>query len=135
MGTTKFLVDTHCLLWFQDNNPKIPSRVLESLQNPDNIVLFSQLSLFEIAIKQKIGKLNQFTSDIIEIYHQGLQDNFTFLPVHNNHLSAYNKIPLLEKHRDPFDRLLIATAYEEKITILSADKSFSLYKDYISIMW
>ena len=53
----KYLLDTHCLLWFQENNPKIPKRVMQEIQNPENLILFSQLSLYEIVIKQAIGKL------------------------------------------------------------------------------
>lgn len=70
-----YILDTHCLIWFQEDNPKIPSRVMEKIQEPSNTVFFSQISLFEITIKQKIGKLPEFTADISEVYHQAISDN------------------------------------------------------------
>jgi PIN domain nuclease of toxin-antitoxin system len=73
-----YLLDTHCLLWFQDNSPKIPKRVMSIIQDTGNKVLFSQISLFEIAIKQKIGKLPAFISNINDIYDQAIRDNFIF---------------------------------------------------------
>ena len=130
-----YLLDTHCLIWFQENNPKIPSRVLDIIQNPENIILFSQVSLYEIAIKQKIGKLPDFKSDIIEIRQQAIKDNFTFIQLQNKHLSSYSKVPLHDHHRDPFDRLLIATAYEEEATMVTVDNNFELYRNFISILW
>ncbi|MCY7309477.1 MAG: type II toxin-antitoxin system VapC family toxin [Chitinophagaceae bacterium] len=135
MENNKFLVDTHCLIWFQENNPKIPAQVMEKLQNLDNSIYFCQLSLFEITIKQKIGKLPLLESDVSIIHDQAILDKFRFLPLQNAHLSNYSKIPLSPLHRDPFDRLLIATAHHENIPILSADKNFSLYKDFIKVLW
>jgi PIN domain nuclease of toxin-antitoxin system len=82
----RYLLDTHCLLWFQGNDTKMSANVMKKIQDPKNIILFSQVSLFEIAIKQKIGKLPDFTSTIEEVYLQALNDNFTFLPVSNQHI-------------------------------------------------
>lgn len=135
MMSKNYLLDTHCLIWFQEDNPKIPSRVMAELQEPANTVFFSQVSLFEIAIKQKIGKLPEFTADLSEVYQQAINDRFSYLPIKNQHLFSYNKIPLLETHRDPFDRLLLATAYEENAIMLSADTNFSLYARLIQVFW
>lgn len=63
-----YLLDTHMLIWFQEDNPKIPAPVMRLLQNKENRIFFSQVSLFEIAIKQTIGKLPQFTASINEVY-------------------------------------------------------------------
>lgn len=131
----KYLLDTHSLIWFQENNAKIPSRVMDIMQDPGNTIFFSQISLFEIAIKQTIGKLPGFRSNTDEIYQQGLNDDFLFLQIKNDHLSAYQQIPLKEEHRDPFDRLILATAYIENAIILSADKNFKLYTDMIDVFW
>ncbi len=135
MATNNYLLDTHCLIWFQENNPKIPERIMRIMQNPQNKIFFSQVSLFEIAIKQKIGKLPAFTIDVSDIYEQAVKDNFTFLPLHNRHLYSYDKVPLKEEHRDPFDRLLIATALEDSLVVLSVDKNFSLYTDLVLVEW
>ena len=132
---TNYLLDTHCLIWFQENSPKIPSNTMEILQDPINTIFFSQISLFEITIKQKIGKLPQFIATIEEVINQALIDGFTFLPIKNSHLFLYNTIPLFEKHRDPFDRLLLSTALSEGFTLLSADSNFNLYTAIVKVIW
>lgn len=123
------------MLWFQENNPKIPEKLMRSIQEPSNIIFFSQLSLFEISIKQKIGKLPAFRATVEEVYNQAINDGFTFLSIQNNHLFNYNNVPLKEDHRDPFDRLLIATAVEEGAAIVTADEKFNLYADLIKVIW
>jgi len=77
----RYILDTHCLIWFQEDNPKIPPMVMEELQEPANTVFFSQVSLFEIAIKQKIGKLPEFTADLSDLYQQAINDGFSYLPI------------------------------------------------------
>ena len=135
MANKRYLLDTHCLLWFQENNPQIPIGVLDILQQPDNTILFSQVSLFELAIKLKIGKLRDFHATIEDIYNQAIMDSFTYLNIQREHIYKYQQVPLFENHRDPFDRLLIATAMEENAIILSVDEKFKLYKDYIEVIW
>jgi len=135
MAGSNYLLDTHSLIWFQENNPKIPKQVMTLIRQPDNVIFFSQISLFEISIKQRIGKLPNFYATIEEIYTQAMNDGFTFLTIQNQHIYNYNKIPLLKDHRDPFDRLLIATALEESAIILSADEQLRLYADIVSVLW
>jgi len=135
MPTNYFLLDTHALIWFQENNPKIPKKVMEIIQETDNLIYFSQISLFEIGIKQKIGKLPAFYATVDEVYEKALDDGLTFLNIQNQHIYNYKKVPLLENHRDPFDRLLIATAVHEAATILSADKVFSWYNEFVKVFW
>jgi len=135
MADARYILDTHSLIWFQENNPKIPERVMRLIQEPDNIIIFSQISLFEISIKQKIGKLPAFRVTVEEIYNQAIKDGFTFLHIQNQHIYNYNRIKLIEDHRDPFDRLLIATALEENATILSADQKFNFYDDLVKVFW
>jgi PIN domain nuclease of toxin-antitoxin system len=135
MAGSDYLLDTNCLIWFQENNPKIPGRVMEVIQQTNNTIYFSQLSLFEISIKQAIGKLPAFSASIEKVYRQALNDGFTFLPIQNQHIYLYSKVTLLKTHRDPFDRLLIATAMHESATILSADDKLGLYKDLVTVLW
>ncbi len=130
-----YLLDTSCLIWFQENSPKIPKKVMDIIQDTENNIFFSQISLFEIAIKQKIGKLPLFVSTVDEVYHQAIKDDFVFMQLQNRHLSCYDKVPLYEIHRDPFDRLLISTAFEEKLIVLTSDQNFKLYTDIINVFW
>ncbi|MDF2432872.1 MAG: hypothetical protein JWP44_2503 [Mucilaginibacter sp.] len=108
---------------------------MQLIQEPGNTILFSQVSLFEIAIKQKIGKLPAFNATVEEVHEQAINDGFTFLPIHNQYLYYYNKVPLLETHRDPFDRLLIASAIVENAAIFSIDEKLCLYPDLIRVIW
>ena|ERR1035438_9036751 len=130
-----YLLDTHCLIWFQENNTRLPARIFNIMKDPLNAIYFSQINLYEIAIKQKIGKHISGKADTNEIYHAAILDDFLFLPISNHHIYSYQRIPLLEAHRDPFDRLLIATAYEENLIILSNDEKFLLYPEIIKCLW
>ncbi len=95
MATNNYLLDTHCLIWFQDNNPKIPAYVMAIIQDLSNTIFFSQVSLFEIAIKQKIGKLPEFSAQLEDVYHQAIADDFTYLPVKINIYSVTKKFRYL----------------------------------------
>jgi PIN domain nuclease of toxin-antitoxin system len=128
-------MDTHCLIWFQESNPKLPVRILNLLKNPVNTIFFSQINLYEISIKQRLGKLPAFTNDVNQVYDAAIIDDFTFLPISNKHLHAYQRIPLMQDHRDPFDILLIATAHEETLIILSNDEKFLLYPEMVECIW
>jgi PIN domain nuclease of toxin-antitoxin system len=134
--TRKFLADTHVLLWFEEAPPMLPPGVLSAIRNPDNEILVSQISLFELAIKMRIGKLQLRNGGTLEEFSEALQaDNFRFLPLNNEHIFAYQQVPLFPDHRDPFDRLLIATAMAEQATILTADSHFSLYAAHVAVLW
>lgn len=135
MASNSYILDTHCLIWFQENNPKIPEKVMEIIQNPDNLIYFSQISLFEISIKQSIGKLSHFEVSIEDIYNQALKDDFIYLPIENSSIFHYGNIPLLDGHRDPFDRLLISSAIHKAAILLSADEKFKLYPDILKLFW
>jgi PIN domain nuclease of toxin-antitoxin system len=91
--------------------------------------------LYEIAIKQKTGKLPDLRLTVEEIYHQALNDNFIFLPLSNQHIFNYKNIPLNPLHRGPFDRLLIATAHHENAVMITRDENFSLYTGFIKVLW
>ena len=131
----RYLLDTHTLIWFQKNNPRLPKKVVSIIEDPNNIILFSQISLFELEIKKKVGKMPEFLVSSEEVYNQGIVDGFSFLNIQNNHIFRYSEVELFDNHRDPFDRLLIATAMEEKAMILSGDEKFKLYEDVVEVIW
>jgi len=95
MAGITYLLDTHSLIWFQENNPKIPEKVMTTIRDQDNVILFSQVSLFEIAIKQKIGKLPLFYASVEEVYNQAIKDGFTFLTIRNEHIFNYNNLSMM----------------------------------------
>ena len=90
-------------------------------------------SFYEIAIKMKIGKL-EIKTNLSRFYENTIDDLITILPISERYLSAYQSIPLLEEHRDPFDRLIIATAYADNLNIITADCKFQLYIEHIQLI-
>ncbi|GGI24767.1 type II toxin-antitoxin system VapC family toxin [Pedobacter mendelii] len=135
MPSNHYLLDTHFLIWFQENNPKIPEVVMETIQNNENTIYFSQISLFEIAIKQILGKLIHFYITVEDISTQALKDVFTFIPLENPAIFNYGSICLLNEHRDLFDRLIISTVIQKEATLLSADEKFKFYPDLLKLLW
>ena len=120
-----YLIDTHIIIWHAENNPRLSREVVEILNNPINTIVVSYVSLWEIAIKQSIGKLSvEMTLSELEF---SLQNNFfTLLDISVQHLERLQKLPF--HHNDPFDRLLIAQAQEEDLTLISEDRNFKYYQ-------
>ena len=134
------LVDTEILLWFQEDNPKLTPANKSILENIANTVWVSQISLIEVAIKLKIGKLPDFFVDTVSIAEQTVADGFLVKSLQNEHIVAYDRVTLFEDHRDHgpslrFDRLILATALHEGWPVMSADRKFSWYKDQIEVIW
>ena len=129
-----YLIDTQIVIWFQLFDTRLSPSVYDLLTDGCNAIFVSQISLFEIAIKQKIGKLPEFDKTIDEIIDFVEKDNFEILPVKNRHITFYNKIPLHPQHKDPFDRLIIAAALSENLPIISANEKFRLYVPQIQFI-
>ena len=128
----RYLIDTQILIWSIITPEKLSSLVVNILQN--NEIFVSQIAFFEIAIKQKIGKLEEFDLSIESLHYRVEQDGFYMLPLKIDHIAAYRAIPLIPEHRDPFDRILLATALSEKIPIISADANFKLYSPQVQVV-
>lgn len=127
-----YLIDTQILIWSLVSPHKLIKPVKNILEAES--IFFSQISFFEIAIKQKLGKMPDFdfsTEVLVELLEQ---DGFNFLSLDNKHIQAYAEIPLLPNHRDPFDRLLLATAFSENMPIISADQNFFAYQPQIQLI-
>lgn len=127
-----YLINTQILIWSIISPKKLADSVTEILL--DNIIWVSQVSLYEIAIKQKVGKLPEFTLSVEDLLRQMSVDGFHLLSLKNEHISAYDAIPLFPEHRDPFDRLILATAFSEVMPVISADGNFKLYTDQIELI-
>jgi len=121
----RYLLDTHTLIWWVDNSDKLSSIAREILSEAENICYFSLAGSWEMAIKSSIGKL-KLTIPVREYVVQHLSlNNFKQLNITLNHVTKVEKLPW--HHRDPFDRLLIAQAIEEKLVLVSADTIFDRY--------
>ncbi len=117
------LLDTHALLWFLADDPKLSSKSKEIIQNSSDI-LVSIITLWEIAIKFSIKKLN------LQLEFQNLPEFLDELEIRVLMLSfedinGYISLPL--HHRDPFDRILISQAINHSLLIISADTAFDAY--------
>ncbi len=115
-------------------NPKLKATLRSLIENPAHTMFVSQFSLMEISIKLNLGKLPEFIVSVEFITSQLLSDGFEILPVSNNHIFSYQKVPFYEDHRDPFDRLLLATALSEQIPIISIDEKFPRYRPFITVI-
>ena len=129
-----YLLDTQIFIWSLEDNPKLKTSFRLLIEDPQNIIYVSQLSLMEISIKLKLGNLPDFIVTIEIITEQLVKDGFTLLPLSNAHIFSYQSVPFFEEHRDPFDRFLLATAISEEIPIISNDEKFSLYKNLVHII-
>jgi PIN domain nuclease of toxin-antitoxin system len=118
----KFLLDTHALLWWLADDSQLGRQARELVEDPGNDVLVSMVSLWEIAVKTRIGKLQ---ADIKEITDAVQQEGFTLLDIGRTHLLTLAGLPM--HHRDPFDHLLIAQAITEDATFISEDRHTAQY--------
>ncbi|MCA3269712.1 MAG: type II toxin-antitoxin system VapC family toxin [Alphaproteobacteria bacterium] len=116
------LIDSSVLLWAMLNMPGFIGAKTRMILDDEHIKRYVSVATFwELTIKKSIGKL-AFPDDLVE---QTSRANITVLPIENSHL---NKLILLPHfHRDPFDRLLIAQAQAENLTLLTTDKNIKLY--------
>ena len=125
------LLDTHVLLWAAGAPNRLPDEVRSLIQDPATEVVFSTASLWEIAIKSGLGRL-AFNVDPRVLRRGLLENGYTELPVSGTHAVAVDLLPPI--HKDPFDRMLIAQAQIEGVTLLTADKTLGLYQGPIQVL-
>ena len=115
------LLDTHVLLWWLDDNPTLSSKAKAAIADPKNIVFVSAAVIWEIQIKQALGKLQ-----IPEDFHSVLDHQpFEMLSITAEHAYMVGDLPLF--HQDPFDRMLIAQAKVEHVMFVTRDNKLKEY--------
>ena len=119
-----FLLDTHFVIWIPVNDRHIGRRARALLMDPANEFVFSAANLWEIAIKRSQNRPG-FAYDPRQIRRQMIANGYRELPIEGLHAVAVDSLPAI--HRDPFDRLLIAQAIVEGITLLSKDATIARY--------
>jgi PIN domain nuclease of toxin-antitoxin system len=125
----RILLDTAVLIYAVEAPERLSKRVAAALQNPENILELSAISLVEIAIKSGLGKLAVSTATA----RQAVDDlDIRILPFTADHALHLFELPL--HHGDPFDRQIITQALVEKIPVATPDEKFSLYKG-LKIIW
>lgn len=119
------LLDTHAFLWFIAGNSTLSKKARGLIENSENQIFLSAASLWEIAIKVSLGKL-ELTEPFDKLIPQQLENNgVQLLNIAPEHAAIVAKLPF--HHRDPFDRLLASQAMAEQMPILSGDEAFDLY--------
>ncbi len=125
------LLDTHSFLWFIENDVQLSPFACTLIESADTTPFLSVASLWEIAIKNSIGKLI-FHHTFQELVEKQIEGNdIGLLSLQALHLDVLIKLPF--HHRDPFDRLLIAQAIAEQLTLLSRDRAFASYP--LQVLW
>lgn len=120
----KLLLDTHLLLWAASEPDRLSSSAIALIEAPENELFFSAVSLWEIAIKNGLGR-EDFQVDP-RLLQRGLLDNgYLELPVRGEHAVMLGQLPTI--HKDPFDRILVAQAIIEAVTLLTADPLVAQY--------
>ena len=127
----RLLLDTCTLLWFLANDPQLSANARAAIENPANERWLSPISLLEIAIKFRIGKLPLPEPFGVLFPARLTSEDIHLLPLEAQHIEPLTTLPL--HHKDPFDRLIAATAIVEGLTLVSCDVAFDLYG--VSRLW
>lgn len=125
------LLDTHTLLWFLTNDSSLSARARSAIEDAANVTHVSAASLWEVAIKSALGKL-KLPAPYADIFPRQLETNgFGMLPITPAHCAALLTLPF--HHRDPFDRMLLAQAKAEALTLVTDDGQFAAYG--VPLLW
>ena len=126
----KNLLDTHTFLWFIDGSDNLSPKALENIENENAQNFISIVSLWKIAIKLSLGKL-EVNIPFKQIEDVVFKNNFQILPISFTDLLKLSELPF--HHRDPFDRLLIAQCINNEMIFLSKDEN--VFKYNVSVIW
>lgn len=125
------LLDAHALLWFFAGSGRLSGKALAAIQDAQNTVFVSPATLWEISIKDALGKLS-LPEPFEKLFPSRLEtSNILILPILVPHLHAQRGLPF--HHHDPFDRLVIAQAMAEDFTVVSCDTEFPPYG--VKLLW
>jgi PIN domain nuclease of toxin-antitoxin system len=118
-----FIIDTHTFLWFVAGD-QLPESVKSKIVDINEPCFLSVASLWEITIKNQIGKLKLGLS-LEELFEYADRNKIEIIQISNNHLLTLSQLPMY--HNDPFDRIIISQTITENLTILTKDKGFKKY--------
>jgi PIN domain nuclease of toxin-antitoxin system len=126
----KIILDSHTVIWALTSLGKLGVESRKLLKDDSNDFLVSKVSIIEMTIKINLGKLT-YKGGVKELLQDVDIAKFQLLEIERNHLLKYEKMPL--HHRDPFDRLIIAQALSEKISVITKDDAFKMYG--VDVVW
>ncbi|MCG6137030.1 MAG: type II toxin-antitoxin system VapC family toxin [Nostoc sp. LLA-1] len=127
----KYLLDTHAFLWYLLGDAKLAIKAKDIIDSKENLY-FSIVSLWEIAIKINIGKL-QINRPIEDLSQELQSINIQILPIIDKDIELYSALAFPSNHRDPFDRMLIVQAINHSLIVISRDVKFDAYS--IQKLW
>lgn len=128
----KLLVDTHILLWMSGMSWRLPQKVRGLLENIENEVFFSTISIWEIAIKSSLPRFPDFSVDAEKLRRTLIDQGYLELPLMGEHAVAVGGLPHI--HGDPFDRILIAQSLVEGLSLITVDKTVARYGGLIQLV-
>ena len=128
----KLLLDTHIFLWYITDDPRLTPPIIAIIRDPFNEVYLSVISIWEVIVKCKLGKLYLPQSPDIYIPQQRQRHKIESIPIDEDSVVKLIKLPLL--HKDPFDRMLLCQALQYDLTVVSVDEAVRAYSGYISVV-
>jgi PIN domain nuclease of toxin-antitoxin system len=131
VAAVRLLLDTHALLWWLFDDPKLTSAARSAIASPSNEITVSAASACEIATKHRLGRLPEAGDIAIRLPHYLSRARFAVLNISLEHAMAAGALP--GPHQDPFDRLLIAQARIEDLAVVSIDRAFENYG--VAVIW
>lgn len=119
------LIDTQAIIWFAENNNQLSKTARAAIEDVENTCYVSMASFWEMSIKINLGKLTVNGLTLSEFMDEVAENDFKTLDIQRPHILENERLPLF--HRDPFDRLIIAQAITDTMTIVSSDDAFDAY--------
>jgi len=125
-----YILDTHYVLWSLFEPGRIDKEILTILRDVHATKFVSGISFWEISLKFSLGKLELFCTNPDEIYERVIESGLEIISVENSLFASYYKLPIKDKHRDPFDRILIWQAIQNDLTLITKDEKMHEYIEH-----
>lgn len=125
-----YMMDTCAFIWYIETSKRLPKALRELIDNSEDMFI-SQVTLWEIAIKQTVNKID-LNMTIYELEKRCSENKITILPLETAYFERIKKLPLI--HKDPFDRMIMAAAIEKNLTLLTCDENIVKYED-VKTLW
>lgn len=130
----RYLIDTHVLVWYLNGDDRLSVKLRDELDDENNVIIVSIASLWELTIKMSKEKKDiRFKITLPQLQAHIFERDYMLLNVSFKHLKVLEKLPKNKYHGDPFDRMIIAQAIAENLTILSVDRHFAAYP--VNVIW
>lgn len=131
----KYLLDTHAFLWALSQSKDLPEKVIQAIKSPENDIYLSAVSLWEIAIKTRIKKLDLDGLSLDELIPLAEKMEFQLISLTPEEAVGYGNLTE-STHKDPFDRMLMRQCIQRNLTIISKDSEFKKFKKHgLKILW